>query len=189
MINGKYHKEQIYKGKPIIIDLADMSKHYGEPHYEVMAMRENSIDLEQKWSCSLELAITIYKRMCDKYKDKEPRKPLIQNPLPEKYAKLRDDLKAALAVGKAAEIGEDGGTCNFDSPAIPLPRWSEKLVKRAAEEAGSGAFKWHPYHLTYFVFHPDTNKQGNDRSRNARAMTDYLKTHGYENAFEYCQSD
>ena len=34
-----------------------------------------------------------------------------------------------------ADFGEDGGTCNFDSPSLLLPRWQEKKIKQAAKEA------------------------------------------------------
>ena len=105
-----------------------------------------------------------------------------------KYAKLRDDLIAALAAGKAAETGEDGGTCNNDSPAIELPRWNVTLVQQAAREAGSAAFEWKLYRNKLFVFRPHTAAQGNDRSRNAETATAYLKSIGYH-AMDYCQMD
>ena len=109
-------------------------------------------------------------------------------PLTGKYAKLRDDLKAALEVGKAAQTGEDGGTCNFDATSIFLPRWNTALVERAAKEAGTSCFKWDFGRAGKFVFEPISRAQGNDRSRNAEAVTAYMKSLGYE-TFDYCQMD
>lgn len=114
---------------------------------------------------------------------------LNDKPLTGKYAKLRDDLKAALIAGKAAEINsDDGGSCNFDSPALYLPRWNEELVKRAAKEAGSSCFIWHLFKSKLFVFRPNTACQANGRSRNAEMMRKYLETAGYD-AMDYCQAD
>lgn len=104
-----------------------------------------------------------------------------------RYAKLRDDLKTALGIGRAAQIGEDGGTCNFDATAIYLPRWKADLVKQAAKEAGTDCFEWE-FGRRKFVFLPDSNAQANDRSRNAEAITKYMQERGYV-AFDYCQMD
>ena len=104
-----------------------------------------------------------------------------------RYAKLRDDLKTALEIGRAAQTGEDGGTCNLDATAIFLPRWKTDLIKQAAKEAGTDCFEW-DFGRRKFVFLPDSKAQANDRSRNAEAMTRYMKERGYE-AFDYCQMD
>ncbi|MCC8080037.1 MAG: hypothetical protein LIO57_08310 [Oscillospiraceae bacterium] len=107
-----------------------------------------------------------------------------------KYAKLRDDLRAALEAGRAAEAAapEDGGTCNFDACALRLPRWLAAKVEQAAQEAGTRCFDWQLYGGRRYVFTPDTHGQGNARSRNAEAMTAYLRAAGYD-AFDYCQMD
>lgn len=110
-------------------------------------------------------------------------------PLTGKYAKLRDDLIAALDIGAKAETGEDGGTCNVDAPAILLPRWTRNLVKRAAREAGTECFEWNLYGSRYFVFQPRTRAIGNDRSRNAEAATSFLESCGYERVICYSEID
>ena len=111
-------------------------------------------------------------------------------PLTGKYAKLRDDLKAALAAGRTVEDDdpEDGGACNFDAASLLLPRWKEALVEQAAQEAGTGCFTWSLFGKKRFVFRPNTNGQANARSRNAEAMTDALARMGYQ-AFCYQQLD
>lgn len=186
MIDGKYRIEWRHKNRNIMIDLADMSK-FGAPYrYEVMAMR-NSIDFDEYRTNDLNDAIQAYNAMVEKYREKPETKPQ-EKPLTGKYAKLRDDLKAALAYGKAHEGDDDGGTCNLDACAVKLPRWREALVERAAKEAGTHSFVWELWGSKDFVFCPDTNGQGNKRSRNADAMTDYMRQLGYD-ALEYSQMD
>lgn len=105
-----------------------------------------------------------------------------------KYAKLRDDLKIALLAGKSAEQAnpEDGGTCNFDSPTLILPRWRKALVKQAAEEAGTSCFEWKSFGISgEFVFSPLTGGQGNARTRNAKAVMNMLKTMSYDASMYY----
>ena len=110
--------------------------------------------------------------------------------LPEKYAKLRDDLRAALEAGRKAqaENPEDGGTCNFDACSVELPRWNRSLVERAAKEAGTMCFALRRYGATMYVFDPDSYAQANARSRNAEAMTRAMKSLGWD-AMDYCQMD
>lgn len=101
--------------------------------------------------------------------------------LPGKYARLYEDLKAALASGVAAEKEnpEDGGTCNFDSVMLYLPRWKRDKIAWAAKLAGTRATKFNSMGSGYFLFHPDTNSQGNARTRNAQAMCKALDSMGY----------
>ena len=104
--------------------------------------------------------------------------------------RLRDDLRKALEAGAAAEQEnpEDGGTCNFDSAALYLPRWNACKVEQAAKEAGTACSTWHLFGTKHFVFCPRTAAQANARSRNAEAMTQALKAMGYD-AIDYCQMD
>lgn len=114
----------------------------------------------------------------------------MKNELTGRYAKLRDDLIDAVAAGIAAEEKnpDDGGSMNFDSAAIRLPRWNSEKVEQAAREAGIGCWKWNLYGTVMFVFGPKTKSHANARSRNAEAMTRYLKGIGYD-AMDYCQAD
>ena len=179
MIDGKYHERRIYHGRPILIDLARF-----DGAYEAIVMdSRTSDDLECFRSSDLGEAIAAFRGMLKKY----PSSPA---PLKGRYAKLRDDLRKALAAGKAAETEnpEDGGTCNFDSASISLPRWRSSLVEQAAAEAGTGCFTWSLFGGSRFVFSPDTRSQGNARSRNAEAMTEALRSMGYD-AMDYSQMD
>ena len=104
-----------------------------------------------------------------------------------KYAKLRDDLIAALAAGRSAEekTPNDGGTCNFDSPTIDLPRWQSEKIKQAAQAAGTHCYKWFG---STWVFSPRTRAQGYARTRNAEAAKNKLCELGYQ-AYMYYAMD
>lgn len=105
-----------------------------------------------------------------------------------KYAKLAKDLKAALDYG-ASKMGEDdGGTCNFDSPTLYLPRWNKDKIKEAAKAAGLGCFEWKPYGRTFWTFSVPCAGQGYTRTNAAEAMSAYLGDIGYD-AGMYYQAD
>lgn len=185
MINGQYHEEYLYLGQPVVLDLADLGD-----CYELMLMNKNNPAIEiackvinKDMYSALELAVDWYNIFRKRYNESA-------KPLTGKYARLRDDLKKALKAGIDAEHDnpEDGGSCNFDSASISLYRWNEKLVERAAEEAGTKCFKWNLYGNARYVFNPKTHGQGNARSRNAEAMTKALKVMGYD-AMDYSQMD
>ena len=106
-------------------------------------------------------------------------------PLTGKYAKLRDDLIFALRDTYDLESTEDGGTCNFDSPVLNLPRWNADKLQRAMREAGARAWRWHSS-MWVIVF--SSSGQGNRRSRRAEAIYRKLKELGYD-AFMYYQMD
>lgn len=174
MINGMYHAEI----GALVIDAAEIKPGL----YEIMVLKNmQGEEIECHTTNNINEAEGIWMDLVSKYENG------ISKPLTGKYAKLRDDLRIALKAGRSAEDAnpEDGGTCNFDSAALKLPRWKEAMVKQAAKEAGTGAFKWHN---GWFVFGPNTSGQANARSRNAEAMTKSLDSLGYE-AFEYCQMD
>ena len=107
-----------------------------------------------------------------------------------KYEALTEALKKAVAAGQEAidRNPEDGGTCNFDAPAIALPRWKEEEVKAAARAAGVGCFTWKFYPEKLFVFPLRIGGQGNSRTRAAEAAERSLKADGY-NATMYYQMD
>ena len=183
MINGEYHYNGVDKdGYAIIIDIADLTG-YGD--YEVMAMRNKGAEIACECYQTLDEAVKSYNAMIDRYALKYGENP----PLKGKYAKLRDDLKAALAVAEqaGAEV-DDSGTCNMDAASLALPRWREAIVEQAAEEAGTGCFKWESFGGGRYVFIPRVAGQAYKREIAAEAMTAELKRRGYD-AFTYCQMD
>ena len=119
--------------------------------------------------------------------------PQQQKPLTGRYAKLRDDIKAALEAGRAAEAQElqhngDSGACNFDSLLLILPRWSAEKVKQAVKEAGASADKLSMRGAAHWVIDPDSHCQAGPRSAGAKAMRDCFRALGYD-AFMYRQMD
>lgn len=185
MINGMYHYEGdiYYKGKRIPDATIDACL-IGDK-YEIMCFK-GGIEYAVETSKSVEDAEKAYNDMIDRF-TKAPNKP-IEKPLTGKYAKLRDDLIIAVEAGKKADHGEDGGTCNFDSPSLLLPRWQEKKVKQAAKEAGIGCFKWELFGGARYVFTTPTRAQGNRNCRVSEAMCKALETLGYS-VLQYCSMD
>ena len=182
---GHLHYEGLtVSGSNIIIDAAELYPGI----FEVMAFHPSGRELASSTAYSLHEAEQIFNKLLTRY-TVQPVAPKI-TPLSGKYAKLRDDLVTALKAGRAAEEAnpEDGGTCNFDSAAISLPRWRSALVERAAQEAGTRCFGWDLFGGRRYVFIPNTSAQGNARSRNAEAMVEALKSMGYD-AMDYCQMD
>ncbi len=170
-------------GAWVVLDVAEL-----EPgRFEVVVLRSDGYELQTAEVDSLSEAQRLYRSYYDRYVvGKQAAAPA---PLSGRYAKLRDDLRAALAAGRAAEDAdpEDGGTCNFDSAAVCLPRWPLSKVRQAAKEAGTDCFVWE-LGRKHYVFRPDTRGQGNARSRNAEAMVAALQALGYD-AMDYCQMD
>lgn len=185
MIDNKFHYEgDIYTDKGVRIPNAIIDTAIICGHYETMALKHG-----KEYACvtvdSLEEAEKVFEDMIERFTVRnKPTKP-IEKPLTGKYAKLRDDLIKAVEAGKKADYGEDGGTCNFDSPSLLLPRWQEKKIKQAAKEAGIGCFKWYG---ARYVFSTPTRAQGNRNCRVSEAMCKALTELNYD-CVEYCQAD
>lgn len=174
------HEEYTYNGRRVVLDAAEI--YPGE--FETMIYYPDTMDeIDSVTAHTKAEALDDFKTLRYAY----PPDELI---LTGKYAKLRDDLRKALAEGVAAEKAdpEDGGACNFDSAALYLPRWNAKKVEQAAKEAGTRCNDWTLFGQKHFVFSPITSAQANARSRNAEAVTKALKAMGYD-AIDYCQMD
>lgn len=104
-----------------------------------------------------------------------------KKPLTGKYKKLAEDLKQAheAALAACANV-DDGGTCNFDSPALDLPRWNGEQIKEAAKAAGVGAWKWESFGHAKWVICPRSGAQGNKNSAVAEYMAERLRGAGYD---------
>ncbi len=180
-VNGlDLHREFIYHGKRLILDASYISANT----IEVMLMdaKDSAIEYECKRTNDPDEAERIYNDIRYRYADQPHKK------LTGAYAKLREDLKAALYVAELTDDPEDGGTCNFDSPGIIQNGWRESMVRQAAKEAGTTVFKWKPYGVTCWVFGVPGGGQANRRSRKAEAMTQCLKDLDYD-AISYSAMD
>lgn len=106
----------------------------------------------------------------------------------EKYAELIEALQKARA--KATEAGllsDDGGTCNFDSPVLYMPKGTrETTMDKIGLRAGVSFMKWEsrPFasgdRSAWLIFGDFMNGQGNRRSRIAEAFAASLKADGIE---------
>ena len=109
------------------------------------------------------------------------------NDLSGKYLKLAKDLKAAYEYGKAHMGTDDGGTCNFDSPTLYLPRWNKEQVKAAVKAAGLNSFEWKPFgrQRAFLVVSVPCAGQGYTRTNAAEAMSKRLGELGYDSGMYY----
>ena len=114
---------------------------------------------------------------------------MAEKKLPEKYLKLAADLAEvhARALAETADV-DDGGTCNFDSPTLMLPRWVKAYVREAARIAGVGAFQTKTWGSTFWVICPRVPAQANRRTVCAERMSQLLNEKGYE-SYMYYQMD
>ena len=106
-------------------------------------------------------------------------------------ATLVHAFREAAAAAVAADPGPDadGGTCNFDAPALRLPGIREKFLAECAAEAGLSVspFEWFSGRRWFWVMVP-LHGQGNRRTRMAEAACRRLKELGV-NAVMYYQMD
>ena len=112
--------------------------------------------------------------------------------------KLHGKLVTAFRAAKQAALPysetEDGGTCNFDSPAFRIPRLPDRVIQAAAEEAGvrTTDFHWGRGQRWYWLSGFFVG-QANRRSRMSDAATKSLREAMAEipgaRVCEYCQVD
>ena len=153
----------------------------GPGKYEVMLLDPESGDEVDVAQAGTEAeALSHFKRLREFYHVPEPK---------GRYKKLAEDLAAALAYGLERKGDDDGGTSNFDAPALSLPKWEKKKVEAAAKTAGLGCFVWNLWGSKLYVFSiREGGGQGLTRTKAAEAMAECLKGLGYE-AMTYCQAD
>lgn len=105
-----------------------------------------------------------------------------------KYEKLTEDLIAAKNHAEQFADTEDGGTCNFDSAALSLPRWNKAKTEEAFKKAGLRTSKWTLWGSTRYLVLGCYSGQANRRTTMAEAVYKYLKNLGYD-ATMYYQMD
>lgn len=161
-------------GREAILSAAQI----GANKYEVMLHRDG-LEMEEFHTaqCSTErTAMSIFQEMKEQY-----HTPVLTG----RYQKLADDLKAALQYGLEHAGEDDGGTCNFDSPTLYLPRWKRQLVETAAKAAGLGCFVWKAFSKNAYVFSVPGVGQGYTRTNAAEAMSQFLGGLGYDAGMYY----
>ena len=163
----------------LIVDACQLSADL----YEVIAMRPRGEEIELVRVATEEEARAVYAQMVDRYAH------VAESAMTPAMLRLVAALKTAADAGRAALTGEDGGASNFDAPALFLPHMTEKQVNACAKAAGTTVFVWRLYKQRLWVFGvPVSGPQGNDRTRQAEAMTANLAAAGYD-AITYSQLD
>lgn len=181
------HEEYTYQGRRVILDAALLAP----GQYETMLLyRSSGVEIASYTDRTEAEALRHFDAIRAAHLPDREREPEVVRPLAGRYAKLRDDLRAALAVGLEAAAGvEDGGTSCHDAPALRLPRWNAGMVERACKEAGGGCFSWSPFRSgKLFVVCFPVPGQAYKREVAAEAMTAALSGMGYE-ALCYQQAD
>ena len=154
--------------------------------FEAITMRPHGDELEIFQSRNEQDAVAVYWQMVERY-GKAADLASLTPQMRELVAALDQAAQEAHAAREAND--EDGGTCNFDAPALDLPGWRPQDVELVARAAGTTVFAWRLYKTRRWVFGvPHPCGQGNLRSRMAEAMTRSLAANGYA-ATEYCQMD
>lgn len=170
-----------FENENIIISAAQIGN-----EFEIMAMTRNYDELEVIKTNSRIEAYGAFDDMVKRYTEKKQN--AIQ--VTAKMQSLINALEAAKAAAfMARNLDEDGGTCNFDSPSIALPRWKVAEVEACAKAAGLSCYSWKSWSGKRWVFTvPGPCGQGNCRSRMAEAMTAALSSFGFD-AVTYYQMD
>ena len=163
----------------LIVDACQLSADL----YEVITMRPHGEEIELVRVATEGEARAVYSQMVDCYAHGA------ETAMTPAMLRLVAALKSAAEAGRAALTGEDGGASNFDAPAVALPRMTEKQVKACAKAADTTVFAWRLFKRRLWVFGiPVYGPQGNDRTRQAEAMTASLSAAGYD-ALTYSQMD
>lgn len=107
-----------------------------------------------------------------------------------KYTALTAALEQAKEAAQKYATSEDGGTCNFDSPAIDYRKMhmSKAGAQKAIEDAGLRSFEWKSWGGIRLVICGIGKGQGNRNTRMAEAAEKSLKASGIE-VYMYYQMD
>lgn len=95
------------------------------------------------------------------------------------YPGSGEEITSAKASTEAQAI------CNFDAPALYLPRWNQQQVKAEADAAGVGCFKWQFMGGGVYVFSLRLGYQGNANTEAAEEALDCLIDAGYNGRTYY----
>ena len=151
--------------------------------WESMVMRPNGDELDCIRTTSEADARATHDQLLDRYR--HAATAAVEASITPKMRALIAALTAAREAGAAAATGEDGGASNFDAPALLLPRWRQADVELCAERAGLRCFPWKIAGQRRYVFPVPSGAQGNDRTRQAEAMSASLTAAGYTSCVYY----
>ncbi|MCK9416960.1 hypothetical protein M0Q97_09910 [Candidatus Dojkabacteria bacterium] len=104
----------------------------------------------------------------------------------EKIEKIVNALNKAKNAANEFADSEDGGSCNFDSCVIKLPRWTEDDIKEIEKQSGVSigsqlSSRWYKGYRFINI----GNGQANRKTRMAEAAKKSLKADGYDVSMYY----
>lgn len=103
-----------------------------------------------------------------------------------RYEQLTKDLQEATEKARAiAMTTDDGGTCNFDSCIIFLPRWNNEKTIAAIKAAGVGGFRSNHYGKVCYIIGNPVSAQGNANTAQAETIRDVMRSKEYQTAMYY----
>lgn len=103
-----------------------------------------------------------------------------------KYEQLKNDLIEAVKRAKEkAIITPDGGTCNFDSCILYLPRYDEGKTIEAIKGAGIGGYKSEYFGKVCYMLGNPIFSQGDARTAQAETIEAFMRSRGYKTGVYY----
>ena len=105
------------------------------------------------------------------------------------YKALTEAFVKAKEAAKAAGVGVyDGGTCNFDNPAMVFDRKERAEAEKAIADAGLHSYEWDfasDKKQVALVISGMTAGQGDQRTTMAEAFKESMKAQGYKCGMYY----
>ena len=103
-----------------------------------------------------------------------------------KYEQLRQDLTEAVNQAVVTALNtDDGGTCNFDSCLLFLPRYNEEKTIEAINAAGIGGFKSNHFGKVCYMLGNPIFAQGNRRTAQAEKINEVMRSKKYDTDVYY----
>ena len=97
-----------------------------------------------------------------------------------KYELLTSALITAKAAANQHNNDDDGGTCNFDTAYIRLPRWHRQQTIKAFANAGLRTDVWNIFGGSAYMILGCYTGQGDRRTNQAEAIRETMQAAGYD---------
>lgn len=88
---------------------------------------------------------------------------------------LADIFRKAEAAAIAADPKDDGGTCNFDSPAFRIDKVRDNKIQEAATKSGVSVHSFSWWKRRWYMLRVTMHGQGNQRTTMMEAALNVLK--------------
>lgn len=102
-----------------------------------------------------------------------------------KYELLTAALVVAKETAKTVSVGDDGGSCNFDSLELSLPHFNAQKTLDAINDAGLHGYVVTHWGSRLFLVNSPVGRQGSSNTRQAEAMAKVMRDAGYDASVWY----